>query len=245
MDEAKAFEAAHRDRTPWASRLLAAACIACFGLEWVWSNGYLRLALLRMGANATGLTAWQPWRLLSHAFLHGSVSHLVLNMLAVLGFGTFFERVIGWRRFVLLYGLAALGGGLASAFTGPMHVSVGASGAIFGLMGAGVALVLRRQTLLPRLVVASLRPRLVGVTVLNAVMSFLPFIDWRAHAGGAAVGLALAGSGLLVRGLGGAVPAREPLLVRAGAVAMIALMALSLALALIGGRAWQAPPVLP
>lgn len=125
------------------------------------------------------------WRLGSAAFLHGSFLHIAFNMYVLFALGPTLERILGHYRYLLLYVLAAFGGGVASYLFSDMRtVSVGASGAIFGLMGA--------------LVVAGrkLRYDVTQVLVLlgiNVVIGFLaPGVDWRAHLGGLVTGAAVA-----------------------------------------------------
>jgi membrane associated rhomboid family serine protease len=125
------------------------------------------------------------YRLLTSVFLHGSWLHLAFNMYVLYVLGPPLERLLGHVRFLALYLIAGLGGAVASfTFSAINTVSVGASGAIFGLMGA--------------LVVAGrhLRADITQVLVLigiNVVIGFLaPGIDWRAHLGGLVVGAAVA-----------------------------------------------------
>lgn len=125
------------------------------------------------------------YRLLTSAFLHGSLLHLGFNMYVLYVLGIPLERLLGHTRFLALYLIAGLGGAVASfTFSAINTVSVGASGAIFGLMGA--------------LVVAGrhLRADITQVLVLigiNVVIGFIaPGIDWRAHLGGLITGAAVA-----------------------------------------------------
>ena len=77
------------------------------------------------------------WRLFTAAFLHGGLLHIGFNMLVLWLVGRPLESVLGHTRFVILYLLSALGGSVASYTFSPLNtVSVGASGAIFGLMAA-------------------------------------------------------------------------------------------------------------
>lgn len=77
------------------------------------------------------------WRLVTSAFLHGGWLHIAFNMYVLYALGPSLERVLGHSRYLVLYLMAALGGAVCSyAFSDVMTVSVGASGAIFGLMGA-------------------------------------------------------------------------------------------------------------
>ena len=125
------------------------------------------------------------WRLLSSAFLHGSMLHILFNMYVLFVIGQALERILGHVRYLILFIVAALGGAVASyAFSDVLTVSVGASGAIFGLMGA--------------LVVAGRRLRydisqVLILLVVNVAIGFMsPGIDWRAHLGGLVVGAAVA-----------------------------------------------------
>lgn len=125
------------------------------------------------------------WRLFTSAFLHGSFIHIAFNMYVLFFLGPTLERILGHTRFIVLYLLSALGGSVASYwFSDLQTVSVGASGAIFGLMGA--------------LIVAGRRLRydikqvLFLLAVNVAIGFFSPGVDWRAHFGGLVVGAAVA-----------------------------------------------------
>lgn len=125
------------------------------------------------------------WRLLSSAFLHGGILHILFNMYVLFVIGQVLERILGHARYAILYLVAALGGAVASyMFSDILTVSVGASGAIFGLMGA--------------LVVAGRRLRyditqVLVLLVINVAIGFMsPGVDWRAHLGGLVIGGAVA-----------------------------------------------------
>jgi rhomboid protease GluP len=247
-EEAFAYSQALNKRPRHATRILAGACIGYFLLWMVWRR-VDPLAVFYMGANSAPLVrAGQFWRLLSHAFLHANELHLIVNMVGLISFGGFLERVFGWRRYLLLYGVSALAGGVASALIGGVELSVGASGAIWGLMGAGLGLVLGRQRLLPGLMRRRLRPQLLGLLALNVGLTLLPIfvpsvhIDYLAHLGGGLLGFALVASGWLIRGLPAADGASEPVVFRLGALLMAASLALSLAVALASGKPWKPKP---
>lgn len=123
----------------------------------------------------------QWWRLLSPVLLHGSLLHLFFNMYVLWMLGQQLERVLGHSRFLALYVVSALGGSAASyAFSGLQTVSVGASGAVFGLMAA---LVITGRFLRYDVSQAVV---LIGI---NTVIGFVvPGIDWRAHLGGLITG---------------------------------------------------------
>src|SRR5690606_25936913 len=79
---------------------------------------------------------FEPWRLLTAALVHGGLIHLALNMLALWMLGQILEPMLGRGRYLALYLISALGGSVAVALIDPAAATVGASGAIFGLMAA-------------------------------------------------------------------------------------------------------------
>lgn len=125
------------------------------------------------------------WRLVTSAFLHGSFLHIAFNMYVLFALGPTLERILGHGRYLVLYLLAALGGGVASyAFSDIRTVSVGASGAIFGLMGALVVAGRRLRYDITQVLI------LLGINV--AIGFFAPGVDWRAHLGGLVTGAVVA-----------------------------------------------------
>ena len=129
------------------------------------------------------------WRLITAAFLHGSLIHLGMNMLMLWWIGAPMENALGPLRFLGLYFVSGLAGSAgALLLTDPNVPTVGASGAIFGILGA--ALVFERQR------TYVLGGSALGIIVLNLVLTFtIPSISIGGHigglAGGAAAGLAL------------------------------------------------------
>jgi membrane associated rhomboid family serine protease len=128
-----------------------------------------------------GVAEGQPYRLLTAAFLHGNFLHLAMNMLLLFILGTQLEAELGRVRYAALYLISALGGSAASyAFNPPPNFSLGASGAVFGLLGA--FLVVNRR----------LGRDSSGLFVLLGINLVLGFsvsgIDWRAHLGGLLAG---------------------------------------------------------
>jgi membrane associated rhomboid family serine protease len=127
----------------------------------------------------------QWYRLLTAVFLHQQLAHVALNMLSLWWVGPSLERALGRTRYLALYLLAGLGGSaLSFIFSGINDASLGASGAIFGLLGAIAVLVKR--------IGGDLRP-VVAIIVLNLVFTFTwSGIDWRAHVGGLVFGSLIA-----------------------------------------------------
>lgn len=131
------------------------------------------------------------WRIGTAAFLHIGPVHLVMNMLALLVFGSELERQLGRWRFLSLYLLSALGGAVAiQLFGDPRAAVAGASTAIYGLLGGlGVLMVARRQDL----------RGLLTLLAINVMISFLPGVSLLGHLGGLAAGAVTAGLLLLTR----------------------------------------------
>ena len=125
------------------------------------------------------------YRLFTATFLHENVLHIGFNMLVLWMLGPQLEQVLGHVRFTTLYLVAGLGGSVASFwFSAPNIVGIGASGAIFGLMGAFVVVgkALRADI-----------SQVVGLIALNVVIGFVGGdIDWRAHLGGLVTGAIVA-----------------------------------------------------
>lgn len=117
------------------------------------------------------------WRLITSAFLHANIFHLLFNMLALWWFGTPVELFLGRVRFLLVYLVSGLAGAAGALLASPTAATVGASGAIFGILGA--ALVLERQ----RLYV--LGGSALTIIVINIIFSIaVPGISIGGHIGG-------------------------------------------------------------
>jgi membrane associated rhomboid family serine protease len=130
----------------------------------------------------------QYWRLITAMFLHAGILHIALNMYALYLFGYLIEEAFGKLRFIAIYLVCGFLASVASFAFGPLvEVGVGASGAIFGLLGAWVAYNYRRRDLHYHR--ANLQGAFVLI-VLNLILSFsIPGIDWRAHVGGLVAGV--------------------------------------------------------
>lgn len=132
-----------------------------------------------------GVADGQWYRLVTAAFMHENALHIGMNMLALWVLGSSLEPVLGRWRFIVLYMLSALGGTAASLLAASEYtLSYGASGAVFGLMGALFVIMRRlgRQT-----------GAVVGILAFNLVLGFtIDGIDWRAHLGGLVIGTGLA-----------------------------------------------------
>jgi rhomboid protease GluP len=158
--------------------------------------------LVAWGSNFTPLTLHgQPWRLVSNIFLHAGFSHLLLNMFSLWLLGVLIEARIGGWRLLLGYFVSGIGASLTSLLYNSLGInSVGASGAIFGLYGMLLVLLLSKRLALDK----SDRKAMLGLVlylVLSNLISGLTGgnIDNAAHIGGLLTGLLLAGPLVLFR----------------------------------------------
>lgn len=132
------------------------------------------------------ITAAEPWRMLTVAFVHSTASpfHLLFNMYALWLFGRILEQLLGRWRFLALYLISGLGGSVAVLLLAPTSFVVGASGAVFGLFSA--FFVIQR-----RLGASSMQ--LIVVIGINLVIGFVvPGISWQGHVGGLIAGALVA-----------------------------------------------------
>jgi len=142
------------------------------------------------GVSSIGAGVLKPnvewWRYWTAAFLHGNILHWVMNTSALLFLAKRVEVLARWPHLVTVYCFCLLAGGYASVLWNPAQPTVGASGAILGLLGFLLVFESRHQRLVPR----SARKRLLaglGMTALMGLLGF-SFIDNAAHAGGLLAG---------------------------------------------------------
>lgn len=169
---------------------IIAACVVVYALQmlipgdWVYKQfAYNNIFV------APQYGAFEPWRMITSAFLHSpdSLLHILLNMYTLWIFGQALEPVLGRVRFLALYLISALGGSVGYLLLNPLLVPgqglvglVGASGAIFGLFGA--MLLVQRQR-------GGDTRQLWVLIAINGVIGFLiPHIAWQAHLGGLVTG---------------------------------------------------------
>jgi membrane associated rhomboid family serine protease len=130
------------------------------------------------------LVETEPWRLITSAFTHQQILHVLSNLLMLWRIGPLLEERLGRLRYVLLYLLSALGGSLVVwLLASPVSATLGASGAVLGLIGA--LLVIERSRGLDVTWITS-------YVVATALLTFLlPNISWQGHLGGFLAGAAL------------------------------------------------------
>jgi membrane associated rhomboid family serine protease len=168
------------------------------------------------------------WRLITSGFIHASIIHLLFNMLMLWWFGTALETLLGRGRYLGLYFVSLLGGGAGALLaTQANQLTVGASGAVFGILGAGVVLE-RRQIMV-------FGGGAISVVVLNLALTFLiPGISIGGHIGGLAAG---AGATLALSRFGRGHAAYGRLGVE-GAVGLVAVAVVCVAIAYLRVRGY-------
>jgi len=164
----------------------------------------------------------QYWRLVTSGFLHAGLIHLGFNMYILYFLGSMLEPALGKVRFLALYFASLLGGSFGALLLSPMVNTVGASGAVFGLMGA--AFIMQRAR--------GMNPMQSGIgplILLNLVISFvIPGISIGGHLGGLLAGVVAA---LVIEEVA---KRRAPQLVAVAGVALVALVAVAGSLAVAG-----------
>ncbi|ODU62020.1 MAG: hypothetical protein ABT05_08290 [Lautropia sp. SCN 66-9] len=152
------------------------------------------IELLAWGGNLAAFTQQQPWRLLTATFLHAGAIHLAFNMWALWNMGEVAERFYGNLQYLLVYLLSGIFGSLASMhFAAQKGVSVGASGAIFGVAGMLLAALFTKHDRLPAPLVASMRTSLLIFVGYSLFLGFTSgVVDNAAHIGGLLAGFVLA-----------------------------------------------------
>ncbi len=188
-------------QVPWVTLLLILANVGVF--LYVESTGSSENSdyMLQMGASYEPLIVegHEYYRLITHFFLHFGWNHLVNNMVSLLVLGYATELVLGRVRFISLYVLAGIGAGAASVWyhmmSGDASVSCGASGAIFGLSGALLVLVIRGNLIRRKNEGGRGGTEVIRYLIymgLSLYSGFTdPSIDHMAHLGGFVIGVIL------------------------------------------------------
>jgi len=184
VKDAKEAEDVFKEKTPYVTYALIAVNIIMFILMYIFGNGSEdTLTLLRFGAlNKIAVINFGYHRLITSAFLHIGVLHLIFNMYALYVLGKDVETYYGKVRFTVIYFVSALIGSLFSlVFADEYVVSAGASGAIFGLMGSLLYFGYHYRVMLNNAISRQILP----VIGLNLLIGFLtPGINNFAHIGG-------------------------------------------------------------
>ena len=178
-------------RAPVTMMLLVVIAIV-FGFEVMTGAFYSDEAMVRLGAIVPGLLQrGEWWRLLAAMFLHGGWLHWATNSWALYQLGMLYESLFGSPRFAFIYFASGICASIASSLYqhGP---AVGASGAIFGILGAFIFSIRRSPQYRHQPWTRGLTGQLIFWIVVNiGIGLYFPFIDNVAHMGGLATGLLL------------------------------------------------------
>ncbi|XP_010414449.1 PREDICTED: RHOMBOID-like protein 1 [Camelina sativa] len=149
------------------------------------------LTLEKMGALDVSMVVHkhQVWRLFTCIWLHAGVFHVLANMLSLIFIGIRLEQEFGFVRIGLLYMISGFGGSLLSSLYNRAGISVGASGALFGLLGAMLSELLTNWTIYANKFAALLT--LIFIIAINLAVGILPHVDNFAHLGGFTSGFLL------------------------------------------------------
>ena len=148
-------------------------------------NNALSSVLIAFGAKDNDLILQgQYWRFVTPIFLHANLLHVGLNMLNLAVLGVFLERLVGHIRFLLIYVTTGIVSIIASFYFMPQEISVGASGAIFGLVGAYSVFVLMHRRAFRKGGIPALLWLIIVIAGNLSIGFFVPNVDNYAHLGG-------------------------------------------------------------
>jgi membrane associated rhomboid family serine protease len=183
----KVLRASQLRTKPVVTNVLIALNLAVFvagmgsGLEtkdsFILDGGLVGEAVGRTG-QLVGVAHGEWWRIVTSGFLHANLIHIGFNMFVLYQLGNLLEPAFGRLRFGLVYVVALLSGGLGVLLIDPNHFTVGASGAVFGLMGAAVTAMRARG-------IDPFATGLGGTIAINLLLTFaIPGISIGGHVGG-------------------------------------------------------------
>ena len=150
-------------------------------------GGFNTLLLLELGALHPYLVIdlKEYHRLIASMFLHGSIIHFLMNGLVLFYLGGFLERYLGYVKYLTVYMLSGVASSLAVVLLGPDAVTVGASGALYGVIGALFILITIKPNWFPPQTAKSIR----GLIIINLILTIaIPGISVEGHLGGLIAG---------------------------------------------------------
>ncbi|CAA7017611.1 unnamed protein product [Microthlaspi erraticum] len=181
---------------PWLVPAIVVANIVLFAVSMFINNcpknsAHCSARLEQMGALDVTMVIHnhEVWRLFTCIWLHAGVFHVLANMLSLIFIGIRLEQEFGFVRIGLLYMISGFGGSLLSSLFNRAGISVGASGALFGLLGAMLSELLTNWTIYANKFAALLT--LIFIIAINLAVGILPHVDNFAHLGGFTSGFLL------------------------------------------------------
>lgn len=189
--ENRAYESIFKPKKIVVVNVLIALNVLAFFVSFILTGGnFTILNMLNLGAlNYYYVRGGEVWRLITSGFLHGGILHLLFNMYSLYVIGTQIENFIGKKKFLIIYFFSMICAGLMSCALSSQTVSVGASGAIFGLLGSLVYFGYYYRLYLGSI----LKNQIIPLIILNLTLGFvMSGIDNAAHIGGLIGGLFIA-----------------------------------------------------
>ena len=189
--ENKIYESIFKPKKIVVTNVLIAINVIAFFATFILTQGNFTVGnMLDLGAlNYYYVRSGEVWRLISAGFLHGGLMHLLFNMYTLYVIGTQIENFIGKKKYLIIYFFSMICAGLMSCAISNQTVSVGASGAIFGLLGSLVYFGFYYRLYLGSI----LKNQIIPLIILNLAMGFMMSgIDNAAHIGGLIAGLFIA-----------------------------------------------------
>ena len=167
---------------PYVTYILIGICVVVYLLQMATQASMVWITL-HLGVKANDLIMQgQVWRLITPVFLHGSIFHIAFNMYALFYLGTTLERFYKHWRFLVLFLLSGFAGNVISFMFSP-YPSLGASTAIFGLLGAEGVLLYQNREIFGNIARRALS-QVVMIAVVNLIIGLTPGIDNLGHIGG-------------------------------------------------------------
>ena len=187
------YERTFKPKKIFVTYFIIAICLVMLGVSLIMDGPVAlksitsRTALILGGMYEPLVKGGQIWRLVTYAFLHVSLIHFAVNMYSLFIIGTQMETFIGKWKYIAVYLMSAISGGLLSgAIRGEKILSIGASGAIFGLLGALLYFGYHYRTYLGQ----TIKSQVIPVLAINLGIGFIiPGIDNFCHLGGLVGGL--------------------------------------------------------
>ncbi|MBR3346247.1 MAG: rhomboid family intramembrane serine protease, partial [Solobacterium sp.] len=163
------------------TNILIGICIGVYILQTL--NPYITG---QFGLYAAPLSQQGFYRIITCAFLHGSLNHLLMNMASLYNIGTYVEERLGDPKYLLVIFVSILTSGTAVVMLSPIgSLTVGFSGVIFGLFGAFIAIMIKSGAIKNQAVMTTILRMLVP----NIIISLIPGVSWQGHLGGMLGGL--------------------------------------------------------
>ena len=188
IDDLVTFDPKIPKEKPYLTKILIFFICLIFIAEVLFNALYSDKGLIILGAKwNSGITNGEYWRFITCTFLHGNIMHLFVNIAAIYIFGQEVESIYGASKFILLYLISSWGASLTSYAFSP-GIAIGASGAVFGVIGSLVIFFFRQRG---KVTGAEMKFKsMYTLVIINLIFGFLlPRIDNFAHIGGLITGL--------------------------------------------------------